>query len=228
MNEKGNPYHDPATGQFTGPNGKGTTSYKAEDKKAKKEKMAKELGLNEKGKKALEEDEKEVTNNKAYQFPKLTEEDLKKAKEYGLTLKANFKDGDMVLTGSMENLQDFADEYLGYELSDDFLYNDDEFDYEDLEEQGQLEMVKEKEEPKKNRFEDWNKQVSRSAEIRRAMENARKNGQTPQQVMDSIAKDFDLDPAGEEFKKYKDELLKDTKMNKKNRPTRIQKVGHRK
>ena len=147
----------------------GDSSKKPEDKKAKKEKKNKELGLKsekdvDETEMSDEEYEKEMKKSqeenyrlnadanlepesddkvKAYQFPPLNEQDLAKAKEYGLKLKAKFDDGDMVLTGSMDNLQMFADDYLDYELSDDYLYNDEDFDYEDLEEAGRLEMVKE-------------------------------------------------------------------------------------
>lgn len=68
----------------------------------------------------------------AYQFPALTEEDLKAAEKYGLKVMGtvNRNDdyntkGDVVLEGSKDQLAKFADEVLGgYDMNEDYFYED--------------------------------------------------------------------------------------------------------
>lgn len=67
-----------------------------------------------------------------YLFPELTDEDLDAAKGYGLTFlgKNHGADGsedNWVLRGAESSLRMFADKYLGYELHPDYLYDEDEF-----------------------------------------------------------------------------------------------------
>jgi len=73
-----------------------------------------------------------------YTFPKLNDSDLKKAEEIGLVNKGSFAEsttfndkGDVILVGSQQQLDEFAD-YLGYQLNEDYLMKDSDFDYEDL------------------------------------------------------------------------------------------------
>ena len=91
------------------------------------------------------EPEEETNNKFVYQFPKLSKDEIAKAKEYGLNVEATMlKDddyntkGDMVLSGDEENLRNFAKEVLSYELNPDYTYKYKDYDFEDLEEQGYL------------------------------------------------------------------------------------------
>ena len=74
----------------------------------------------------------ESADSMIYLFPELTDEDLEMAKGYGLTFlgKNHGADGsedNWVLRGAESSLRMFADKYLGYELHPDYLYDEDEF-----------------------------------------------------------------------------------------------------
>lgn len=83
----------------------------------------------------------EMTPGKhSYQFPPLTEADLREAQRYGLKYEGKMREGnqfsskgDTLLTGSKQSLKDFAKKYLGYELHPDYLYNEGDFDLDLLE-----------------------------------------------------------------------------------------------
>lgn len=67
-----------------------------------------------------------------YLFPELTDEDLQVAKTYGLNFlgKNHGASGDednWVLRGAESSLRMFADKYLGYELHPDYLYDEEDF-----------------------------------------------------------------------------------------------------
>ena len=74
----------------------------------------------------------ESADSMIYLFPELKDEDLEMAKGYGLTFlgKNHGADGsedNWVLRGAESSLRMFADKYLGYELHPDYLYDEDEF-----------------------------------------------------------------------------------------------------
>lgn len=60
-------------------------------------------------------------NDKKYQFPELTKEDLEKAKKYNLKIVKKLPDGDIILEGSLYNLKKYADDWLDYELVKGYL-----------------------------------------------------------------------------------------------------------
>lgn len=67
-----------------------------------------------------------------YLFPELTDEDLEMAKGYGLKYLGKNRGADgnednWVLRGAESSLRMFADKYLGYELHPDYLYDEEEF-----------------------------------------------------------------------------------------------------
>lgn len=75
---------------------------------------------------------KESANSMIYLFPELTDEDLEMAKGYGLKYlgKNHGADGsedNWVLRGAESSLRMFADKYLGYELHPDYLYDEEDF-----------------------------------------------------------------------------------------------------
>lgn len=75
---------------------------------------------------------KESADTMIYLFPELTDEDLEMAKGYGLTYlgKNHGADGsedNWVLRGAESLLRMFADKYLGYELHPDYLYDEEDF-----------------------------------------------------------------------------------------------------
>lgn len=75
---------------------------------------------------------KESANTMIYLFPELTDEDLNAAKGYGLQFlgKNHGPDGsedNWVLKGYESSLRMFADKYLGYELHPDYLYDEEDF-----------------------------------------------------------------------------------------------------
>ena len=77
-------------------------------------------------------DLEESANSMIYLFPELTDEDLEMAKGYGLKYlgKNNGADGsedNWVLRGAESSLRMFADKYLGYELHPDYLYDEEDF-----------------------------------------------------------------------------------------------------
>lgn len=69
---------------------------------------------------------------------------------------------------------------------------------------------------KKPKFDidELNRKTMRSAEMSQKVENAKRNGQTPQQVLDSVAYDMDISPDSEEYKNLKDIVMRDTRLNK--------------
>jgi hypothetical protein len=74
----------------------------------------------------------EVTEDWIYLFPELTDEDMEMAKAYGLQYlgKNHGADGsedNWVLRGAESSLRMFADKYLGYELHPDYLYDEEDF-----------------------------------------------------------------------------------------------------
>ena len=74
----------------------------------------------------------ESANTMIYLFPELTDEDLEMAKGYGLKYlgKNHGADGsedNWVLRGAESSLRMFADKYLGYELHPDYLYDEEDF-----------------------------------------------------------------------------------------------------
>lgn len=50
--------------------------------------------------------------------------------------------------------------------------------------------------------------------MQQLVENAKKNGQTPQQVLDSVSYDLDIEPGSNEFKTLRDYVMKDATLNK--------------
>ena len=73
----------------------------------------------------------------SYQFPALTEEDLREAQNtYNLKYEGKMREGndfstkgDTLLTGSKKDLMNFAKSWLGgYELHPDYLYDEGTFD----------------------------------------------------------------------------------------------------
>lgn len=69
---------------------------------------------------------------------------------------------------------------------------------------------------KKPKFDinELNRRTMHSAEMSQKVENAKRNGQTPQQVLDSVAYDMDINPDSEEYKNLKDIVMRDTRLNK--------------
>ena len=76
------------------------------------------------------------------------------------------------------------------------------------------EYLKEHFDEHKSTVDEMNKRTMRSSNITRAIENARKNGQDPQTVLDTVSYDFDIEPGSEEYNKLKEEVLRDAKLNK--------------
>ena len=78
-----------------------------------------------------------------------------------------------------------------------------------------LEAVNNRKEKKpKFDIDELNRRTMRSAEMSQKVENAKRNGQTPQQVLDSVAYDMDISPDSEEYKNLKDIVMRDTRLNK--------------
>lgn len=84
--------------------------------------------------------EEEFNENKKmnYTFPSLDKETIRQAEKMGLVHTGTFnKDTDfnskedVILVGTKKQLNDFA-EMIDYQLNDDYLMSDEEFDYEDL------------------------------------------------------------------------------------------------
>lgn len=69
-----------------------------------------------------------------YQFPKdLRDEDLKVLDKYHLEYIGHVSEegnqpGDVLIKGTLDDLRDYCDSYLAYDLNDDYLYEVDEFD----------------------------------------------------------------------------------------------------
>ena len=59
-----------------------------------------------------------------------------------------------------------------------------------------------------------NRRALRSAAIGQAVQKARENGQSPQQIMDTVSYDMDIEPGSEEFNTLKSYVMYDTRMNK--------------
>lgn len=68
--------------------------------------------------------------------------------------------------------------------------------------------------PKRTLADEWNARMRRYDDIRRAVETARKNGQSPQQVIDSVSRDLDIDLNSKDFETLKNEAMYNTRMNK--------------
>lgn len=81
-----------------------------------------------------EEDETEVddtTGQKVYTMPSdnLTDEDYEELKSRGIEIIGN-KGGDVSLKGSESDLKDFFENYVGVEMDENWLVNEENFDYE--------------------------------------------------------------------------------------------------
>lgn len=71
-----------------------------------------------------------------------------------------------------------------------------------------------KEEKKPFDIEKHNRMVGLESQMHSLVDNARKNGQSPQQVLDSVAYDMNIEPGTEEFNRLKNIVMYDTRMNK--------------
>ena len=100
-----------------------------------KDKIAKDLGIESEYRKWTTPESKSIKESldtMIYLFPELTDEDLEMAKGYGLQYlgKNHGADGsedNWVLRGAESSLRMFADKYLGYELHPDYLYDEEDF-----------------------------------------------------------------------------------------------------
>ena len=91
--------------------------------------MAKRNGLTVKslGSSFIADAKVTIEDKMVYVFPSLTDEDLRYAKRYGLEFVKEVKDG-IALKGDLKNLKRYAEDYIGgYELVEDYLYKEDDF-----------------------------------------------------------------------------------------------------
>lgn len=66
----------------------------------------------------------------------------------------------------------------------------------------------------KDKIDRYNRMVGLESQMHSKIDNARKNGQSPQQVLDSVAYDMDIQPGTEEYDRLKTLVMYDTRMNK--------------
>jgi len=68
--------------------------------------------------------------------------------------------------------------------------------------------------PQESLVEKYNRMVGLESQMHSKIDNAKKNGQSPQQVLDSVAYDMDLQPGTEEYDRLKNLVMYDTRLNK--------------
>lgn len=66
----------------------------------------------------------------------------------------------------------------------------------------------------KDKIDRYNRMVGLESQMHSKIDNARKNGQSPQQVLDSVAYDMDIQPGTEEYDRLKTLVMYDTRLNK--------------
>jgi len=94
------------------------------------------------------------------------------------------------------------------DLMDDIIERFSELSPED--EQYVKGVLKNRKAPKESFADKWNKKVGRSSQMISLVDNAKANGQSPQQVLDSVSYDMDIEPGSEEFKELKDIVMRET------------------
>ena len=67
---------------------------------------------------------------------------------------------------------------------------------------------------RRNWTEEHNRRIGRESQMHAMIDNAKRNGQSPQQVLDSVSYDMDIEKGSEEYNRLKDLVLEGTHLNK--------------